>query len=99
MAAIGKASRGFVYCVATYGVTGVREGLSATAQQVVASLRPFTLLPLVIGVGIGTPEQAAEACSFADGVAVGSALMERLLDDDAVGLAELAERFRSAIPA
>src|SRR6186713_3296108 len=44
-AEIGAASRGFVYCVATYGVTGARESLAATAQEVVAAMRPTTDLP------------------------------------------------------
>ena len=51
---------GFVYCVATYGVTGVRDELAGTARELVERLRPLTDLPLVVGVGVGTPEQAAE---------------------------------------
>jgi tryptophan synthase alpha chain len=97
LATIGAASRGFVYCVATYGVTGVRSALAGTAQDVVASLRPHTDLPLLVGVGIGDPEQATEACSFADGVIVGSALMSRLVDGDREGAVALARAFRSAI--
>ena len=52
---IGRRSRGFVYCVATYGVTGARESLDDTARGVVDALRPETDLPLLVGVGIGTP--------------------------------------------
>ncbi len=95
-AAIGSASRGFVYCVATYGVTGAREALAETAREVVESMRPHTDLPLLVGVGIATPTSAAEACAFADGVIVGSALMSRLLENDRGGLLELAAGFRSA---
>jgi tryptophan synthase alpha chain len=98
-ASIAAAAHGFVYCVATYGVTGVREELADTAQQVVASLRPHTDLPLLVGVGIATPEQARAACRFADGAIVGSAVMQRLIDDDRVGLLELAAAFRAAIDA
>jgi len=97
-AAIGGAAHGFVYCVATYGVTGARDELSATAQEVVASLRPVTDLPLLVGVGIGTPAQAETACGFADGVIVGSALMGRLLDDGPESLLVLASVFREAVP-
>jgi tryptophan synthase alpha chain len=97
-AAIGGSSRGFVYCVATYGVTGARGALTATAREVVEALRPHTDLPLLAGVGIATPEHAEQACAFADGVIVGSALMARMLDDDPVGLLELAAAFRAAIP-
>jgi tryptophan synthase alpha chain len=98
LARIGRSARGFVYCVATYGVTGARDQLAGTARQVVEALRPHTDLPLLVGVGIGTPEAGAAACTFADGVIVGSALMHRLQEDGADGLLELAEAFRAAIP-
>ena len=71
---IAKASTGFVYCVATYGVTGERDELAGTARQLIERLRPLTDLPLLVGVGIGTPAQAAEVGTFADGVVVGTAL-------------------------
>ena len=99
LAEIGRRSRGFVYCVATYGVTGARTRLEGTARGVVEALRPHTDLPLLVGVGIGAPAQAAEACAFADGVVVGSALMARLLDGDADGAVELAASFRAAVAA
>jgi len=88
-----------VYCVATYGVTGERERLAGTAEEVVGALRPLTDLPLLVGVGIGTPGQAAQACSFADGVVVGSALVRRLLEGDPAGALSLAREFRGAISA
>jgi tryptophan synthase alpha chain len=89
---------GFVYCVATYGVTGERERLASTAEELVTSLRPLTDLPLVVGVGIGTPEQAAQACVFADGVVVGSALVRHLVAGERKVALEMAGAFRSAIP-
>lgn len=98
-AAIGAAAHGFVYCVATYGVTGARDALAETAREVVDAMRPHTDLPLVVGVGIATPELAGEACAFADGVAVGSALMARLLEHDRAGFEALATAFRDAVPA
>jgi tryptophan synthase alpha chain len=98
LALIGERSRGFVYCVATYGVTGARDSLAHTAADLVAALRPLTDLPLLVGVGIATPEQAAEACGFADGVIVGTALMARLVEDGANGMMEAARAFRAAIP-
>jgi tryptophan synthase alpha chain len=98
-AAIGAASHGFVYCVATYGVTGARDELGSSAEGVVAALRTVTDLPLLVGVGIGTPDQAAAACAFADGVIVGSALMAALMQSGREGLEQLAARFRNAITA
>ncbi len=97
--AIGSAGGGFVYCVATYGVTGERDRLAGTAEELVASLRPLTRLPLLVGVGIGTPGQAGEACAFADGVIVGSAIVRELLAGRGSGALELARAFRAAIPA
>ncbi len=98
LAAIAAASRGFVYCVATYGVTGARGELAATARQVVKALRPLTDRPLLVGVGIATPDQAAAACGFADGVIVGSALMARMIEGDSEGTVALARAFRQRIP-
>jgi tryptophan synthase alpha chain len=94
---IAEASHGFLYCVATYGVTGARDRLEGTAAEVVDALRALTDLPLLVGVGIGTPAAAAEACAFADGVVVGSALMSALIDEGPDGLLALATAFRAAI--
>jgi tryptophan synthase alpha chain len=95
--AIASSAGGFVYCVAAYGVTGERESLSQGAADLVGALRPLTDLPLLVGVGIGTPGQAAEACAFADGVIVGSALVRPLLAGDPDGALGLARDFRAAI--
>jgi tryptophan synthase alpha chain len=97
IAAIAAAAHGFVYCVATYGVTGAREELAASAEQVVAALRPHTDLPLLVGVGIAVPDQATAASSFADGVIVGSALMAGLVAGERGEMLALARRFRTAI--
>ena len=98
LAEIGRRSRGFVYCVATYGVTGARERLDDTSRGVVEALRAMTDLPLLVGVGIGTPSQAAEVCAFADGVVIGSAFMARIVASDPDGAVDLARSFRAAIP-
>ena len=99
LARIGGRAHGFVYCVATYGVTGAREVLSGSARPLVETLRSSTDLPLLVGVGIGTPEQASKACAFADGVIVGSALMARLVEGDRAGMLDLAHDFRRAVAA
>jgi tryptophan synthase alpha chain len=94
--AIARRAHGFIYCVATYGVTGARERLSDAARPVVQALRPRTDLPLLAGVGIATPEQASEACTFADGVIVGSALMTPMVEGRTDRMLELAQAFRRA---
>jgi tryptophan synthase alpha chain len=97
LARIGAESTGFVYCVTTYGVTGARTRLAETARPLVEALRPLTDRPLLVGVGIGTPDQAAAACAFADGVIVGSALMAPLVAGDREAVRGLAAAFREAI--
>jgi tryptophan synthase alpha chain len=98
LARLASASHGFVYCVATYGVTGARDELGSTGRELVRRLRPLTDLPLLLGVGVGTPDQAAEAGTFADGAIVGSALMARLLEGDRAGFGEALAGFRRALP-
>lgn len=95
--AIADASGGFVYCVATYGVTGARDRLPETAPELVRRLRPATDLPLLVGVGITEPAQAAQACAFADGVVVGSALVQPLLEGDRARTLGLAETFAATV--
>jgi len=98
LATIARNARGFVYCVSSYGVTGERPELAGTAGELVAALRPLTDRPLVVGVGIGTPAQAAAACAFADGVVVGTALVRPVLAGDPGEALHLAAEFRAAIP-
>jgi tryptophan synthase alpha chain len=94
---IAERSDGFVYCVSTFGVTGSRAALSGSARGVVDALRPLTRTPLLAGVGVSTPEQAGEACGFADGVVVGSALVAPMLDGDLDGMLASARAFSEAV--
>jgi len=75
-----RRSRGFLYCVSSLGVTGVREGLPTDLCDFVSRVRSVTDLPLAVGFGIGTPEAAAQVSRIADGVVVGSAIV-RVQDD------------------
>ena len=90
-------SRGMIYCVAMYGVTGQTADLGATSRGVVQALRPLTDEPLLVGIGVSTPEQAVEQASFADGVIVGSSIVKPMLDGDMEGAVALAKRFRDAL--
>lgn len=78
--AICERCRGFVYGMGVMGVTGERDQLAVAATHVGERLRAMTDLPVLFGIGVSTPEQAAEACAGADGVVVGSALVRRLLE-------------------
>jgi tryptophan synthase alpha chain len=79
LVAICERSHGLVYGVALMGVTGERERLASQANEMGRRLKAVTDLPVLLGVGISTPEQAVEAAAAADGVIVGSALVARLL--------------------
>jgi tryptophan synthase alpha chain len=69
---------GFIYYVAITGITGTRSAASADVAAAVARLRRFTRLPIAVGFGIRTPEQAAAVARAADAAVVGSALVQRL---------------------
>jgi tryptophan synthase alpha chain len=89
---------GFVYAVARMGVTGERASIGAEARHVVERIRRHTDMPVCVGVGVSTPDQAAEVCEVADGVVVGSALVRRLLEGGGPdGAAEFVGSFRRAI--
>jgi tryptophan synthase alpha chain len=91
-------ARGFVYAVGLLGITGVRAELASTAVVIAARVKAVTDLPVLIGVGIGTPEQAVEACRVADGVVVGSAVVQRMVDGAGPeGVAALVADFRRAL--
>ncbi len=70
---IARAASGFLYYVSVTGVTGTREVLPTDLKPRVEEVRKITPLPVGVGFGISTPEQAAEVASFADAVVVGSA--------------------------
>jgi tryptophan synthase alpha chain len=69
---------GFIYYVAIAGITGTRSADTAGVAAAVARLRRFTPLPIAVGFGIRTPEQAAEIARAADAAVVGTALVQRL---------------------
>jgi tryptophan synthase alpha chain len=87
------ASRGFVYATAVMGVTGARASVGGAAAALVARVRSLAPdIPVGVGLGVSTGDQAAEVAGFADGVIVGSALVKRLLDaPDAEGVAAVGE--------
>ena len=66
----------FIYCVAVTGVTGARRETGEELPGLIARLRAQTAAPLAVGFGISTPAQAAHVAALADGVIVGSALID-----------------------
>ena len=95
LAAIGARARGFLYTVSVVGTTGERTALADRFADIVARAKAHTQVPVALGFGISTPDQAAQAASAgADGVIVGSRLVRAAAEGgaDAVGdaVAELA---------
>jgi tryptophan synthase alpha chain len=73
-------SRRFVYAISVMGTTGERAALAGSAATLARRVRAMTDLPVLIGFGVSTPEQAAEAGRAGDGVVIASALMRKVLD-------------------
>ncbi len=73
---IAKNAKGFIYCVSSLGVTGVRSKFSTNIADVASSIKAASKVPCAIGFGISTPEQAKEMSKYADGVIVGSAIVK-----------------------
>lgn len=70
---------GFVYAASMMGVTGTRSTVSSSASELVARVRTVTDLPISVGLGVSTREQAKSLAAYADGVIVGSAFIKLLL--------------------
>ena len=78
MAMIVKHCTGFVYYVSREGVTGVQDKVAANIAQMTAQIRAHTDLPIAVGFGISTPEQARLVAAQADAVVVGSAIVNQI---------------------
>ena len=73
---IAAEAEGFVYCVSSMGVTGVRKEITTNLGDMISLVKETKNIPCAIGFGISTPEQAAEMSQYADGVIVGSAIVK-----------------------
>jgi len=78
MQRIADQTRGFLYYVSLTGVTSAREGLTDGIEEGVSLAREFTELPVCVGFGISRPEHASRVGEFADGVVIGSAIVDRI---------------------
>lgn len=101
---VASVTSGFLYAASTMGVTGGRTAVSSAAPDLVRRCREITNLPIGVGIGISTGEQAAEVASYADGVIVGSAFVKRILHapDHAaavVAVRELAQELAAGVRA
>jgi tryptophan synthase alpha chain len=81
MELIARSAEGFIYYVSREGVTGEQSTLADSIASQVAELRRHTDLPIAVGFGISTPEQAAEVARHCDAVVVGSAIVRRIAEN------------------
>ena len=75
---IVKRGRGFVYYVSREGVTGMQQKVSGTIREMTAKIRAHTDLPVAVGFGISTPDQARQVAQNADAIVVGSAIVNQI---------------------
>jgi tryptophan synthase alpha chain len=92
---IAKDAEGFLYCVSSLGVTGVREKIGTQIGGVISAVREASDIPCAIGFGVSTPEQAAEMSRLADGVIVGSAIVRIIAEHGAGSEAPVREFVRA----
>jgi tryptophan synthase alpha chain len=88
LARVTSATGGFIYAASSMGVTGTRETVSIDAKDLVSRIRKVSQLPVCVGLGVSTREQARSLAAYADGVIVGSAFIKLLLNskDEQSGL-------------
>jgi len=90
---VAGVTSGFLYAASTMGVTGARTQVSSAAPELVRRSRALTDLPVCVGLGVSTGDQASEVAGYADGVIVGSAFVRRILQAETP--AEARERVRA----
>ncbi|MCI0435331.1 MAG: tryptophan synthase subunit alpha [Gemmatimonadetes bacterium] len=96
-AAIARRAQGFLYYIARTGVTGATDRLRAALPHELSALRATTRVPIAVGFGISTPQQAAHVARSADGVVVGSALIDALDSGGEAAAASLLHAMREEI--
>jgi len=99
-------SSGFIYLISVAGITGVREGISGlpagqagNIRELLGKIRRYSKLPIAVGFGISTPAQAAEYARIADGVIVGSAIVDLVAKNKLKSIPKLVASLRKAINA
>ena len=94
---VAAASEGFVYVIARTGVTGTATAPGDELPALVAAVRAATRLPVAVGFGIASAAQAARVARLADGVVVGSAIVERMRTGGATAALEWLRELRAAL--
>ena len=100
LAKVTERCSGFIYAASLMGVTGARSDISQSAAELVSRIRKVSDLPIAVGLGVSTGEQAREIATFADGVIVGSAFIKILLEggsDDMMRIEKLAKELVAGV--
>lgn len=100
IASIAKDAKGFVYCVSSLGVTGVRTAITSDIGGMVSIVRSVSDIPVAVGFGISTPEQAADMAAKSDGIIIGSAIVKIIAQygaDSVKPVGEYVKSIRAAI--
>jgi len=95
---VAERSQGFIYLVSVTGVTGVRDNLPSGLETFVTRVRKVATQPLCVGFGVSTPEQASRVARIADGVIIGSRIIQLMeADQSMVDVADFARELRYAL--
>jgi tryptophan synthase alpha chain len=92
---IATEAKGFIYCVSSLGVTGVRSSITTDIGSMIELVRQASDTPAAVGFGISTPEQAAKMAKVADGVIVGSAIVKLIAQHGKDAVQPVAEYVKS----
>lgn len=97
---IAKEAKGFIYCVSSLGVTGVRKNITTDIESLVGTIKKYTDIPVAIGFGIAEPDQAKAMAAVSDGAIVGSAIVKIIEahgDKAETPLAEYVKSMKNAV--
>lgn len=95
---VAEHSRGFIYLVSVTGVTGTRDRLPRNLERFVTRVRKITKMPLCVGFGISTPEQASSVARIAEGVIIGSKIIQLLdIEDEFKSMAAFVAELRNSL--
>jgi tryptophan synthase alpha chain len=99
MEMVARGAQGFIYLVSVTGVTGARQSVTEGLSELIMRVREHTSVPVCVGFGIGTPQQAKAIGALADGVIVGSACVRAIGESKHPGEAarEFARSYRAAL--
>jgi tryptophan synthase alpha chain len=93
-------SSGFIYCVSSMGVTGIRSEIERSLENTVRAIKQVTNVPVAVGFGVATAEQAKKICRYSDGIIIGSAIVkiiEQYGNDASIHIKQYVKKIKSAI--